>query len=248
MEGIKVIAGYGKIKRHLKNIYDSSELSELSGENLLDILQNGELLKNKITTFVALATDYAAVGQDSKLLREAMNQSSEKVNFVLIAETEALLATKAPTNKNIVVVIEKSKKAEVLKKIIDKHIAEVVQDVENNDSLEEEISSEEIKQDKVDIEEYAVADSLDEKVEIKEEQKIQVELKKTEQMVTYKKEENNCPMDNMNEKENNQVMDNTEEKISAPLFSFPLAELPEYKPLVLNKPEDIISYLMHRWR
>lgn len=147
-----MIAGYGKIRRYLKNIYDNSELSELSGEHLLDILQNGELLKNKITVFIVLATDYAAVGSESKLLREAMNSSTENVNFILIAETEALLATKKPTNKNIVVVIEKSKKADVLRKIIERYITvtELEQNIEDVNSFKQEsIFQEDVEQDSV---------------------------------------------------------------------------------------------------
>lgn len=229
-----MIAGYGKIKRHLKNIYDGSELSELSGENLLDILQNGELLKNKITTFVVLATDYAAVGQDSKLLRDAMNQSTEKVNFVLIAETEALLASKAPTNENISVVIEKSKKSDVLKKIVDKHIMEVIPNVERDNSVKEEISQDEVKQSEDEPEEHVTNDSLDGKLELKKEKEPQIELKKNEQIDTYKKEEN-------------QQIDEPKQVESVPSLWFPLVELPDYKPLVLNKPEDIVSYLIRRW-
>lgn len=242
-----MIAGYGKIKRHLKNIYDSSELSELSGENLLDILQNEELLKNKITTFVVLATDYAAVGQDSKLLREAMDQSSEKVNFVLIAETESLLASKAPTNKNIAVVIEKSKKSDVLKKIVDRHIMDLIPNTKSEEPFESEISAEEVKQDKSEVEaENCIIDNqLEEKVEKEGEKKIQVELTKADQLDTCKKNDD-ASLSNET-KEDKQLISDTEQESSKQWFDFSLVELPEYKPLVLNKPEDIISYLIRKW-
>ena len=208
-------------------------------------MQNGELLKNKITTFVVLATDYAAVGQESKLLRDAMNQSTEKVNFVLIAETEALLAAKTPTNENISVVIEKSKKSDVLKKIVDKHIMEVIPSVERDNSVKEEISQDEVKQSDNEPEEYVTDDSLEEKLELKKEKEPQIELKKNEQVGTLKKEENKQQVNET--KEEKQQINEPKREESVPSLWFPLVELPEYKPLVLNKPEDIISYLIRRW-
>lgn len=240
-----MIAGYGKIRRYLKNIYDNSELSELSGENLLDILQNGELLKNKITVFIVLATDYAAVGSESKLLREAMNSSTENVNFILIAETEALLATKKPTNKNIVVVIEKSKKADVLRKIIERYITvtELEQNIEDVNSFKQEyIFQEDVEQDSV--KDITSVNILEQDMVEEYEESQQMEIEKEEELdssVEFSKKEE--VQDSMYVQEQLK----TQQETNVELFCFPLAELPEYKPLTLNKPEDIISYLIRRW-
>lgn len=240
-----MIAGYGKIRRYLKNIYDNSELSELSGENLLDILQNGELLKNKITVFIVLATDYAAVGSESKLLREAINSSTENVNFILIAETEALLATKKPTNKNIVVVIEKSKKADVLRKIIERYITvtELEQNIEDVNSFKQEyIFQEDVEQDSV--KDITSVNILEQDMVEEYEESQQMEIEKEEELdssVEFSKKEE--VQDSMYVQEQLK----TQQETNVELFCFPLAELPEYKPLTLNKPEDIISYLIRRW-
>lgn len=240
-----MIAGYGKIRRYLKNIYDNSELSELSGEHLLDILQNGELLKNKITVFIVLATDYAAVGSESKLLREAMNSSTENVNFILIAETEALLATKKPTNKNIVVVIEKSKKADVLRKIIERYITvtELEQNIEDVNSFKQEyIFQEDVEQDSV--KDITSVNILEQDMVEEYEESQQMEIEKEEELdssVEFSKKEE--VQDSMYVQEQLK----TQQETNVELFCFPLAELPEYKPLTLNKPEDIISYLIRRW-
>ena len=82
-------------------------------------------------------------------------------------------------------------------------------------------------------------------MELKKEKEPQIELKKNEQVGTLKKEENKQQVNET--KEEKQQINEPKREESVPSLWFPLVELPEYKPLVLNKPEDIISYLIRRW-
>lgn len=116
-----MILAYGKIRKHLKQAYDN--IHTIEDEDLLEALGNSQIGTLGVGVFVLLATDYSATGAKGKALREALETYNERVPIVLLAETERLLRTKPPeSNNNIHIVIEKSKKVEVIRHIIDPYL------------------------------------------------------------------------------------------------------------------------------
>lgn len=114
-----MIVTYGKIRKYIMQACDvSSETDDdilmLFGENNIDSLN--------ASVCVVSAIDYAAPGATGKILRSALDAKGVKTPVLLIAETDRLLKNKTPEGENVHIIIEKSKKPETLKALLEPYL------------------------------------------------------------------------------------------------------------------------------
>lgn len=120
-----MIAMYGKIRKCLNDVYN--ETHPACDEEILEYLELLKLVEHNVSTVVMLGTDYVSVGAVGKRLRTLVDNSKENIPIIIISESENLLAGKEPKNKNAVIIFSKSKKPDVLERVLADY---VIKDVE----------------------------------------------------------------------------------------------------------------------
>lgn len=257
-----MVAAYGKLRKYLTRS-GNNQLSEKTGDDLLEILEADRLNDYNITSVSALATDYAAVGSVSRRFREIV----EKLNcpVIIIAETESLLASKKSSNPNVTILIEKSKKPDVLWDIIKKSIKNIpVIDIPDYDAPLTDSSVCEINDPptNMNVDGKTESDCLS--------QLDSVEINNNKKMISVPEAICNAEkiLDNLPEitdivSEETEIIPEKNEKVSKPdpviefrqaikeiekpVLEFKIVDLPNYSALIFHDPKGILSHLARRW-
>lgn len=107
----------GKAKKFLQKVFPAKDLLTVVDD---EFISNPKIQEQRITSVFMLGTDYAANGVKGKELRLFVEKYSGELDIVIIAETQALLGNKSTFDAKVI--IEKSKKPDVLKPLLSRFL------------------------------------------------------------------------------------------------------------------------------